>query len=491
LLRRVAWLALLLLGSAALDPAAATPAELRIDVRAAWDGLTRPGRWTELSVSIVSPLGGAVALEARGSAVTTRVTGRVEAGVPAAFRLPCLAEEGVSLGVVGPDGREHVREVPLRSPATDRRVVAGPSEALAGAGLEAVLVDLEPRSFPSFARAFETLDALVLDAATLSGLSSLQLRAVRRYVAGCGRTLLLDVPANAARWRAEAGCDAVFLAMVGPAASRTALLPRLLEARGQPLPGVHELSRQLSLSRRHAAHTPLLAYFAVYLALLVLGGFVLQSARSLLVIPIASALLLLVGFSFSRPVLSAVAWTEATSGSSTARFVALVRVDGLARGAARLEIPRDLGPPDPPAGTRLRIEVDPEDPFLRVEVATHLLSRRALQLRGALPWTAPLVLERVDEDLRARNAGSAASAPGFLLRAGRVSALPPLAPGAVRSPSRSDRLLRTALPAWLARRVSTRVAPAILVADVPPALRNIRQAVHWQGWTLISAGEHP
>ena len=69
--------------------------------------------------------------------------------------------------------------------------------------------------------------------------------------------------------------------------------------------------------------------------------------------------------------------------------------------------------------------------------------------------------------------------------------LPALAPAEVWSPSKSDLMPRAALPRWLATGVSTKARSAVLVPATPPALRSISKAVHWQGWTLISAGEHP
>jgi hypothetical protein len=481
----------LVLGEALPASAATGEVEPRVEVQVAWEGVARAGRWTEFSVSVLSQQGGEVVVEARDSRVTSRVTGQLEAGVAGTFRVPVLVEGSVvPIAVVGPDGREVVRDVPLRIPAPDRRIVAAPSGALRVPRLEAVVVELNSRTFPHFARAFDMLDLLVLDARTLSGLSLAQLVAIRQYVARCGRLLLLATQPGVSPWRGEAGCSAAFVEVSPLDAAVAEPVALLLESRVPQLPGAPELSRELSESRPHAARMPLITFFAVYAFVLVIGGFALQNVAGLAAIPIAAGLLLPGIFSLAAPAFSGGVWAEATSGASTARLAALVRIDGLARRPAAFEVPAALGPPEPVSGGKMQIEIEPREAHYRVQVETHLFSRNSFYLRSALHWEPALSLERGAGGLRVRNGGSGVSAPGFVVWHERAFPLPALEPGGETDPARGDPLPGRLQPRAVADARSAGSGPAIVLPE-PPRASGLLEGVHWTGWTLISAGGSP
>jgi hypothetical protein len=471
---------------------AADPEELRIDVRAAWDGVAREGEWTEVAVRVVAMGGGAVRVDAGDGTLLTTTTGDVEAGAPADFRLPVPVGSAarVAVTVHGPRGTRGHGDVPLRLVRPARVVVGaarGTGHAPAALGpSEAVVVPLDAGAVPATAAAFRGVDALVLDAPLLADLDGAQLRALERYLGQCGRVLLVGVAhAAVARARSVAGCGAALVDAVEVGAPVETTLARLLAQPVPPLPEARDLATLLPDAGRPAAARPLIGFFIAYAAALV-GGLASRRAWLLPALPVAASVLLLAALNTAPPGVGVASWTEVTSGATRARFVALVRVDGMAPRSVSLDVPEALGLPTPlqtPSGEAMRM-VARDGGDTHLDLRTRLLSAQRLDLRGALEWTAPLSVEMAGELPRVENRGTAPSAPGYFLWRGYVYALPGLEPAAAWDPARAEPMPRSRVPGWLAQRRFGADDVAALIPGAPQPLRALTTTAA-AGWTIV------
>jgi len=481
-------MALLLLAVPSWSSAEDPGSSLRLDPKAAWSGVARSGAWTELHVGVVSEYGGELVLEARAAEVTSRLSGRVEALVPASFRLPAWVDRSGSIEVraYGPEAVVERAEILVRRTGLERRVIATASQQFIESAEGSIVVAVEPSTLPSFGRAYEWIDLLVLDAPVLTQLALPQVRALAEHLGACGRAILLGLSeVDQARWREVAGCGGEFLRMEESEDSIRELLSD----------GPVEPSRAGFLpppsSPRHPAQRPLEIFFLLYVLALVAGLFSVRTVGGLAAIPMAASAILVAGLWLSPPRAYFLAQVEAVEGAEVARFSMLLRIDGFAPGLARVEIPRFLGLPDPSADASLEIHLKADEATTLVaEVPTYLLSRRFLSLAGAMPWRAPVEFELDGADVRVTNAGSTPLAAGYLVLGERVVALPELEPGEVFAahdvhPVPSDAL--ASLPPSL---LATPRTPSVLLAEVPPPLQ-IPGAEPGERWTSISARVGP
>jgi len=469
--------------------------ELRVDVVPAFDGVVRAGGWTELAVRVVSDIGGDVQVESSAGALHSGTAGRVEARVPAVFRLPVRvgSEDRLGVAVRGPGGARRRVPVSLRLLTAGEHVVAraGGALRLDAPGLVAVRTDAA--GLPAAARAFELVDVLVLDVAMLGGLEGLQLEALESHLGQCGRVLLVDAPEPALRRaRERAGCGGAFVEAVGNGKAVGDAVERLLARPAPVLPDPRRLAALLPGDGRPAAARPLVGFFLGYGGALALAIVTIRRAWLLLALPVAATVLMLVALGSARPGVTLGSWTEATSGAATARFAALLRIDGIAPRSVAVEVPRALGLPDPlgeDAGTTLRLTAG-DFAGTRLDVRTALLSEHDLHLHGTLDWTAPLAVEIGPAGPRVENRARARSRPGYLVWRGEVFALPALDPAAAWSPPTSEPLPHAALPpvfrGWAGNGPALGREPAfVLLPGTPEPMLGIGTTAAAAGWIVI------
>lgn len=465
---------------------------LRADVRPAWEGHVLPGGWSELAVRVVSDRGGLVSVATDGGPFQSVVEGRVEADVPRVFRVPARAPASdlLRVSIRGPAEKLLQLEVPLqRIPAGERLVIAPPSLAESGRGpSRSRVAPLDVLAFPTTARGFEPVAALVIDPTSLARLADRQLRGLEQYLRGCGRLLAVGFsPSGLEGLRSLAGCHAGLLRSapeVGPAAEELSLLL----ARPLPrLPASAELRALRSAVSEPGPVPPLFGFLAAYALVLALGSFVVRRAWLIASLPLAAAALLVVAFTSTSPQVSLLSWTEITSGTRSARFRALLGVVAWAPGEVRVDVPEPLGVPEAgPPGTPLEVRSRPDGPSSSsVLLRPALFSERLLSLRGALAWTAPVELTSLASRPRVNNPGPRPSEPGYLFWLGEVWALPALNPGEGWTPSGSQPLREPTLPRWVVSRAQ-RAEPAVLLSASPPLPALAPDASH-RGWTLIRA----
>jgi hypothetical protein len=336
-----------------------------------------------------------VSLELRSGPQMLRSVVDMQAGRALRLHLPVRAGPRLELVATPADAMAQRLELDLslsESPLLAVALADGQRVEFQGFHAVALAADQLPRQ-PS---AFASIDALVIDAPTLSALDPRQLQALLDLAATCGR--ILD---------AGAGCGGRTLVHAASPAQASAALAAALSS---PVPPALSDSSVIVWSR-----PGLDAWRRVAV---VLGG------------SFAAVALAIVFFSSPWPLLGA---------SALGALLVLVAVPGRqwvtgsTRGMLRVELPPQLAASVRPchAAQPVQFEFDAGQGRIRAaSIESRLFGTLALCYEGQFPQTRSLVLEAAaDGSQRVRNAGAMSWPAGWLLRDREVAALPALAPG--------------------------------------------------------------
>jgi hypothetical protein len=322
-------------------------------VRAAWAGHVRPGKWTEIRVDVVAARRGIVRLEAAGGDVRTAVTARVGAGDARVLHLPVLARDAaaVTLTTRVPGFTRTTASVPLEHPAASRALVVVSAPLLASfsdgsrAPSDPALVAITANDVPERARAWESVDAVVVDASLLAAMTTRQLRAFESHLAGCGPVLAVGLGMQAlARGKAVAGCGGRYL--------RAAETPELARALAALL---SDASRRVRSAARETDAAPsawrgpdrtLCAMFALYLAAVLIVVAASNDLRLLVAFPALASALFVTGFGLAGADVLATPRAELAGGVTSPDGGTVLRVNGFARGKRVIRVAPGLDLPD-------------------------------------------------------------------------------------------------------------------------------------------------
>jgi len=334
----------LLLGCAllALDETAAAAA---LDTEGAFGGWARPGRQSELVVTLSAARTGDTSLEIRDGvrAITTRA--HLEAGVSRVLRVPVTASTAVSVRAQLPGSEFSERDYSFRlaeSPLIAWAAGRAPPEVREGA----VAVPVAAGTLPYSAAGYSGIDALVVDEDTLAHLEPDQAHALLAFLGDCGRTVALAVSAATAdALRAASGCGGRGYSAEASAESAQAVLDRLLTL---PLPEPVAFDSLRAIVDAGAGAWPVIAAgITVYLAALA----ALLIARARLTLVLGWAMLgtvcaaFLPGLGRSAPALAV--WAEAEASASVARYAARLEWAGSYPGTRTLALDPLLRGPQP------------------------------------------------------------------------------------------------------------------------------------------------
>jgi hypothetical protein len=293
-------------------------------------------------------------------------------------------------------------------------------------------VALAADQLPRQPSAFASIDALVIDAPTLSALDPRQLQALLDLAATCGRIVVVAADAEVRRvLDAGAGCGGRTLVHAASPAQASAALAAALSS---PVPPALSDSSVIVWSRpgldawRRVAVVLGGSFAAVALAIVFFS-----SPWPLLGASALGALLVLVAVPGGPAASRLVVWSEGASGASFARYQGWQWVTGSTRGMLRVELPPQLAASVRPchAAQPVQFEFDAGQGRIRAaSIESRLFGTLALCYEGQFPQTRSLVLEAAaDGSQRVRNAGAMSWPAGWLLRDREVAALPALAPG--------------------------------------------------------------
>jgi hypothetical protein len=420
-------IALLALALTAAPAAGAAP---QVELTPAWAGWSRPGRVTEvgLLVRADAALRGSVEIVAGQESVRTPVD--LAAGETLRLEVPAASAAVLEL-VVELDGAPRERRELALSLSESPLLGVGLASEVA-ASLEGFHpIALVPADLPRGAAAYASIDALVLDSATLRALESRQLGALIGHAAACGRIGLVTPDPGA--WRvleSAAGCGGRMLVRGESVAEALGRLQGSLAVPAASAPSTADLA---TLLRPDATTWPrVVAVLAALFGIAALAATFTASPFVLLLVPVIGSAVLVALLHAWEPRPRLVVWAEAEPSARVAQYQAWQSVSATTRG--RLEVPvlAGLGPPRScERQRRVRISVDAAGgQALAAAFDARLFEQVALCYAGNFPVMRAVTIRPLEGGrVEVRNQGSLAWPAGTFAAGGTVQALPALDPG--------------------------------------------------------------
>ncbi len=350
-------------------------------------------------------------------------------GRTARLHLPVRATDRVTVTAAAPHAAPLRREVSIaQSEAPLLGAAVATDDAVQLEGFHAVKLDAN--ALPRNAAAYGSIDALIVDTATLGALDERQLGALVAHAAQCGRVVLLNAEASLRQTLAGAGGCAnrtLMHATSLPEARRmldTSLASRLPAGIG--LGGARELARP-----GDATWNRVVVIAAVYFTVAVLALLFSSSAPVFLGMTAFATVALFVVLRTLEPAPRLLVWGESASGERAAQYQAWQWFTGAERGHMRAALIPQLASAAPcNANQAMVIEVDPEGRATFAEFDTRLFRQTPVCYAGSLPVTRAITIEtRNDGSMATRNAGTDGWPSGSLLAGRAVYDLPALQPG--------------------------------------------------------------
>lgn len=419
---------LLLLGIAlcGLADAAATP-QIELTARPAWTGWSRPGRAGEVDIRLSTDAATAATLDVVAGRQSAHAELDLQPGKTLRLHVPVGPAERVVVSVRPPGGTAQRVEIDVsrsESPLLGAALAAGGTVQLDGFHTLALAADDLPRT-PS---AYSSIDALILDAATLRALDQRQLGALLGRAAPCGRIVVVHTDPQVRRLLDGAGdCGGHGLMSADSLNDALELLASsLADAKPQPMaPG--DIGEWMAADR--AAWNGVAVALAIYFAAAALVSMFTSRVSVLCLTPALYALAGMALLQAMKPAAQLVVWSEAASGAQLARYQAWHQLAGTVREPTRMRIPPQLAanvrPCDADRDTRFEFDAK-SGQFSFAEFQTRLFHQVSLCYSGSFPMSRAMAIEA----RQARNTGPTAWPQGLLLLDGRVRDLPALGPGA-------------------------------------------------------------
>ncbi len=424
---------LLLIGLALCGLAhAIEPPHIDLTAAPAWKGWSRPGRATEIDIRVTADTPTQTTLEVAAGRQVVRAELDLQPGRTVRLQIPVASTERIALTVGAPAASAVRREVGIaqsESPVLGVGLVT--DEAVALEGFHTVLLGAD--DLPRNARAYSSVDALILDAPTLGALDQRQLGALFEHAAACGRIVVLNANERVLRLLEGAGgCGGSTLMSAATLADATDRLKASLAKSMPPAvssAGLGEMTRAAPSSWHRVA-----LGLAVYFAAAALVFLFFTSLPMLLLMPVLAAAAALALPHAMQPSSQLVVWSEGESGARFAEYHASQWFAGLVRDRRRVPIPPQLAaaaqPCAPNRAMRFEFDAGRGRPTF-AEFDTRLFDQTALCYSGSFPMTRAIEMhERPDGSRDIRNVGTIAWPSGWLLGGGLASDLPALGPGA-------------------------------------------------------------
>lgn len=420
-------IALLALALSATPAAGAAP---QVELTPAWAGWSRPGRVTEVGVRVRADAAVRGSVEIAAGRESNRTPVDLAAGETLQLEVP-VASAAVLEIVVELDG----------APRERREQVLSLSESpLLGVGLASEqatrldgfhVVTLVPADLPRGAAAYASVDALVLDSATLRALDSRQLGALIGHAAACGRIALVTPDPGA--WRvleSAAGCGARMLVRGESLAEALSELQDSLAVPAAMAPSASDLA---ALLRPEATAWPrVVAVIVAYFGIAALAATFTASPTVLLLVPVIGGAILTALLHAWEPQPRLMVWAEAEPSARVAQYQAWQSVSATARG--RLEVPvlAGLGSPrscDRQRRVRISVDADHGRPVAAAFDA-RLFEQVALCYAGTFPVMRAVAIRLLDGGrVEVSNRGTLAWPSGTFVAGRTVQGLPALDPG--------------------------------------------------------------
>jgi hypothetical protein len=443
-------------------------AALQLDVMPAWDGHWRPGAATEITLGLLSEVGGPIRISVAGGDIKTVTHTVLEPDVSLTVTLPIRpGAAAIELAVTFADQEEFVQTIDLY-PRTERVAAIVAANFPASSAMTPPITDdltqipLSASALPRNPEAYEAIDLLVLDYGVLGRLDDWQRKALELFAANCGHIEIRGpIPAEPAFSLKQPRCigdqpssATIGLNVVGPL---------------RKLPGTNEL-RELTVAS--SGIWPLVFFFSGYALVLLIFGTTRQRPVAMLSLPVMAALLLVVAVWDQSAKREFIFWAELVSGARVGRYTALLDIRGRGPGGFESMVPVELGLPVYLAGGGpLKFEYRLRQPTNVLTVHPHLLSRHQFTFTSAMEFVVPLTLTLSEDKPWIQNTSELRSPAATLAWQGRYFSVPPLDSGQRWSPaSDTPRIAASHVPNALRRQTLDQAAVLLgLTSDQVPA----------------------
>jgi hypothetical protein len=401
------------------------------EVSLAWGGWSRGGRTTWADVRLLPPGAGPVQLRVTSGPETTHAGASLAAGTPAHLGLPVRARDAASIEVRWPGGE--VTVFPLDVKLAERPLVAWAADAASPPaspdGPPDHVLTIGPEALAPAVAAYDAIDALVTDGATIASLDETRLGALLGYVGNCGLAVFIALPAAARTVLDQsAGCGGERLRFVSDATAAARALDDLRAAGSPREPPASAVARVVPSPRDNWRIVVLL--LAAYAGALGWAGLVASRPAGIAMAIAAGTAVIatFVAVAGSGALLGV--WAESSSDGRMARYRAVALVHGSRPGLATVPMPAYLGAPamcrdDAVADWYWNAQTGRLE-RLRVPVA--LFASPAVCFSGHFAVLRPARLDRGrGTDLRLTNLGDGGWRDGGLAVDGRLFPFPALA----------------------------------------------------------------
>jgi len=471
-----------------LAPLLAVAAEpLNMELLPAWNGWARSGAITEIGVRLTAEQGGEIMLTVATSNARVETRALLEPQAPLTLWLP-VQPDGNSATAITAVLAGHA---PVRQEIADWQWRTTPLVAVVGNWPDSRLTGHqdwlvfrpELAALPHHSQGYQSIAALLLDTAALISLDEEQLAALRGYLGGCGKLVLGGPAVAVGMLQRFAGCQGRFVRRVGIPEQGLTALASLWPEQPPTLPGMTGLKPLLPDRESWRSLALLFAGYALVMALLAV--FVRRMAP-LLLAPVAAGALGLAVWSRGGAELDLVSWAEMTSGDTSARYAALLRVTGQGRGEYAVTVPTAFGLPTAwDSVSPLKIEDYRQTARRRLLLHIRLLEPQTFRFASAFNGAAPLSLTLTPAGPEIVNTGRFAGS-AVLAWQGRRYTAPPLPPGARWTPPQQAEAWGTTPQERLLRLESATEAALLLPFTLKDA-GLLAAAVDTGGWLLIKA----
>ncbi|MCP3870514.1 MAG: hypothetical protein GY703_20965 [Gammaproteobacteria bacterium] len=399
----------------------------------AWGGWFRPGRTTELAITLKAARNGEYLLTLTSTGKVIRYNGYLEADHPRRHWLP--VQPGAN-GVVHARlqcGNEEVIE--------DEHYLIPSGNPLFGVGMGATWPPYPPQQWrgvtdsrlPHTPQGYSSLDLLYLNAVHLTTLGRDQSLALDRYLAGCGHVILTGKHREwAERIEGIAGCNGRNIHQ------QYSEFPNLESSRSG-LPGMGALEALIQSSTISRQVSLFGTLFLGYFGLLVVGERTRYKPFLLMAVPLTFSLSLILFWQIPTQQARLVSWVEIDTDNSGGRFSALLQVEKLVSQDIPVSLPTILGPPETKPGADIDWRLNQQQPAKGLlHGKSQAFTTRNYGFQGTLRLSPSLSLVTTLPRPVVRNRDKEPTPGGFLAWNGSVHRLPSLKPEQSWSPSEAD-----------------------------------------------------
>jgi hypothetical protein len=301
-------------------------------------------------------------------------------------------------------------------------------------GIQARTVHVAGDSLPFHNAGFAPMDLVVIHRDSLKGLTRQQLVALQQHAAQCGRIVIVGFTSAAmAKFADFAGCGGRFLVAAETEADLDTHVASLLGAPVSQLPSPANLHALLENNGMARQVPQLVAFFAIYLGVLLLVLIAVRGEMRSTYFVLASTAATLIGltaWTVNPGYVERVVWTEMENTAGVARFTSILGILGDG-GRLTIDVTTDAGPLKALQPMGLEFTSDRNgDRAASVSFDTRLFSQHELVASGVTLMSAPLIVEHSEDVPRITNAGSGESPPALLAWNDLKYSVPPLAPNA-------------------------------------------------------------